>query len=413
MILDQVATLGDTTWTTPGWPAAVGGVGVLGALGLVVASLVAPGSGGGRPWIAVGVGVAGIFAGLCALFAPVLVALAQPRGWTTGDAFGALLVAEALCGAAAVVLLGLAAAVWLARAPGGDPPWIRLGLAVPALSAALFTLGHAVWLLGVGPLPELVADLPARVHVGRALDLEVSLLGANVLGWEAPPVRIMAAAPGPVTVPLTTRRFGVSGTRVVTTEAGEDRFDPAVALAVGHAWTFVETTSWRSQYLWVLPSREQVTGERTTVRVTGTREVPGLRVYDVAVEGEGSASTLAVYAWNGAVMVLPAEGEPYPFLALQEGAAEDGTVPCSYAPFPSAGCACYRTAPGGPVSLPGPVRCSWTSGSAISTGVSAFLAVVTLGLVLEDPDRSHVVDLVSSGPTRPDGRKGASSLPNP
>lgn len=411
MSLDQVATLGDTTWTTPGWPAAVGVVAVLVALGLVVASMVTPASGGGRPWVAVGVGVAGIFAGLGAVCAPAFVALAQPGGWTTGDAFGALLVADTLCGAAVVVLLGLATAVWLGRARAGDPPWIRLGLAVPALSGALFTLGHAVWLLGVGPLPDLTVDLPPRVHVGRAVDLEVGL--ADARGWDAPPVRVLAGSPGPVTVPLTARRFGVSGTRVVTTEAGEDRFDPAVALAVGHTWTFVETTSWRSQYLWVLPSREQVTGARTTVRVTGAREVPGLRVYDVAVEGEGSASTLAVYAWNGAAMVLPAEGEPTPFLALQGSVAEDGTVSCSYAPFPAAGCACYRSAPGGPVSLPGPVRCSWTSGSAISTGVSAFLAVVTLGLVLEDPDRSHVVDLVSSGPAGADGRKGASSLPNP
>ncbi|MFN7145637.1 MAG: hypothetical protein ACK4YP_17810, partial [Myxococcota bacterium] len=165
--------------------------------------------------------------------------------------------------------------------------------------------------------------------------------------------------------------------------------------------------------LWVLPSREQVTGERTTVRVTGTREEAGLRLHDVAVEGEGSTSTLAVYGWNGAAMVLPAEGEPYPFLALTPEVAEDGTVACSYAPFPAAGCACYRAAPGGPLLLPGPVRCSWTSGDAISTGVSAFLAIVTLGLVLEDPDRSHVVDLVSSEPARPDRRKGASSLPIP
>ncbi|MFN7144773.1 MAG: hypothetical protein ACK4YP_13435, partial [Myxococcota bacterium] len=261
MILDQVAVLGDTTWTTAGWPAAVGVGGVVVALGLVVASIAAPGSGGGRPWLAAGLAVAVGFVGLCVSGTPALVPGGAPGLWTTTDAFGALLVADALGAGAVVVLLGLAAAVWLARASGGDPPWVRVGLAVPALSAALFALGHAVWLRGVGSLPEIEVDLPPRVHVGRAVEPRVGLLGGDdVSGWSVGPVRVEAPAPGPVTVAVHARHFGLSGARVVTTEAGEDRFDPAVALAVGDEWRFVETTSWRSQYLWVLPSREQVTG---------------------------------------------------------------------------------------------------------------------------------------------------------
>jgi hypothetical protein len=51
--------------------------------------------------------------------------------------------------------------------------------------------------------------------------------------------------------------------------------------------------------------------------------------------------------------------------------------------FDAAGCTCRVVPPGGPLGLPGPGRCHWSNENVVGDVVTGFLAVVTLGLVIE------------------------------
>lgn len=410
MNLGEVTLADGATWSTPAWPLLVPAIGVCAAFGLLIAAAVAPRSGGGRPWAAANVAVATIFAAAVAAGAPTLVQGARADaafGQPTAEIFGRLLLVESTLVGLVVVLLGAAVAVWAARPPAGEWPWIRLGLAVPVFTSALVGGIHAVWLRGLGDVPGIVADLPPRVHVGRTVEAAVRVVGAaNPTAWSTRPISVVTGEVGPVEVAAEVWRFGLAGRRTQATLAGADSFAPAVAISVGDTWVFEETTSWRNQYLWVVPAPGRAVGPRVTVRVAGKRELPALTVYDVEVVSAESVAAHAVYAWNGAALLYvppaaegaaPLDEEPAPFLALEPGAArgEDGTVPCTTAVFPG-GCSCFTTPPGGPLALAGPARCEWTQGSGFSAGVSAFLAVVTLGLVIEDPNRTKWVEIVAS-----------------
>lgn len=403
MIPDLVVVAGDTTWTTPAWPVIVPGVGAILGLAAVFAAALVPGRGGGKPLVAAGIGLATLF------FTPLLAGTPAlvwgPRGGEeagprAADLFGELVISDLLLAGVALLFVGAALAVWVARPRGKGAPWLAIGLAGPAVLAAGLGLGHAAWMRSVGALPGLGGALPPRIHVGREVSAEAALLGVDPAGWTLAPVTVRPTAPGPVAATIRATRPGISGERPLAATAGEDRFAPEVAIAVGDTWIYEETTTWRSHYLWFVSAPGRAVGPRTIVRVTGVRETPALRYHTVEVRSGEGTTTHEVYAWDGAALIdAPDPGtEPTPLLAYTPGepADADGLVPCSSGVLPG-GCSCVRTAPGGAVALPGPARCAWTTGGAMSSGVSLFLAVVTVGLVLEDPNRSRQLELVASG----------------
>jgi hypothetical protein len=256
-----------------------------------------------------------------------------------------------------------------------------------------------VWLHRLGILPTLAAELPRRMHVGHRLVLPVGVQGILDAGaWATPDVTIAPTAAGPAPVPIEASRPGFVIRRDLSLEAGDDRAEPFIALARGNHWAFEPTTRWHSQYLWFVSAPGNEVGPRVTMTVKGEHDVGPLRTFDIETVEEEQRTTYTVYRWNGAAVYDDAEGEQHTFLARGEGEPDaDGNVPCEVGGFEAAGCTCFVKPPGGPLALPGVARCAWTTGNAVSQGVSIFLAIVTVGLVIEDPDRQHYIEAVGSG----------------
>lgn len=399
------ATLGDVTFAVAGAPTTVG----LAPLGLALLVLVATGLVGrglGKPalglWILVGAAMASGLA--VALPFALWAAQGGSAAETLGSAlFHGALLREVAAAVGAVGVVGVSAAIWAAAPPGEGAPAARAAFASLALAGAGLGIAHACWVLALGPFPVPEAEVPAFVHVGQRVEVPVTDPQGHDGGWTLAPVTLAPNAPGAATVPMRAERFGASVTRAAAYEAGEDRLDPLWPLAVGRQWRFVQSTSWHSHYLWFVSAPAEVEGPQLTLTVASERVERGLHTLVVTLEEDGATEgqeppRWEVFGWNGETVWIDEDGAPARFLGHEgEAPAEDGSVSCSVQPLAEWSCRCLPTAPGGPLSLPGPARCEVDRGGVGSALLSGFVAIVTVGLVLEDPNRHHTLELISSG----------------
>lgn len=402
-----IQTFDATTFSVVAWPAPGATAALLVAIALIVASVFSGGL--GRPRLGVLLGLGGATLAVLAGVAPGWIPLEGPPledQWTAAHLWHAEIRRETATSAYTLAALSLAVAVWAGARPRGGWPWVRGSLAVASLAGALLGLGHATWVRTLGPLPVLAADLPARMHVGRRLDVEVRAEGVDPTRWGRAPVSLAPTTPGTQSVTLSAWQPGVTVRREAEVEAGADRLEPRWPLAAGSRWTFAQSTTWHNHYLWFVDAPGGAEGPRLTLAVTGERVEAGLRVLDVERREGDEVTKWAAFGWNGRTVFVNEAGELEELFRVEEGPVVDGEAPCTIAPLAAWSCACVDRAPGGPLSLPGPVRCSRTEGGVVSGLASAFVALVTVGLVLEDPNRHHYLELVEataagSPPARP------------
>lgn len=190
---------------------------------------------------------------------------------------------------------------------------------------------------------------------------------------------------------------------------GEDRQDPGFPLAPGHTWRWRHVREWRNQVLWFIPERGRSEGPVLSLEVVQRRAEGPVATWLLRerVAG-GEEREHVVYAWDGGLFWVDADGVPtdQPFFAL--GAEEEGVAageadeplrPCEFGLFAGATCRCL-TAPQGEAALPGPSVCAppHRASDDVAALGSLFLGIITAGLVILDPDDDPRWVLLSSGP---------------
>jgi hypothetical protein len=336
---------------------------------------------------------------------------AGPHPWW---AFRGLILGEvgAWLAAVAAVATGVAVRCFL----GG--PWRRpehlapIGIAALGLLLALAAPIHASMLLAWGPLPTLEATDGARVHTGHQLDLEPRVTGTlHPERCATSPLLFAPTEPGEVTLSARAHcgLFGVS--RPVTAIAGEDRAPETFPLAVGHRWSWKHVREWHNHMLWFFPEHGRSEGPELHLQVTGQDDGGPLHTWTLREwVDEAEDVTHTLYAWDGALYERADAGTAdlafYRLLGdpeLADTAAVDGDPdepawrPCDFGLFPDQDCRCLLE-PHAEAGLPGPTLCHRPAGAGDDLRAigSALLAVMTVGLVIVDPDQDPHWVLVGS-----------------
>jgi hypothetical protein len=320
---------------------------------------------------------------------------AGPRpGWV----FRQLIGGEVLAWAAAVAATGVGVGV---RGLLGGTPRSQLLLppaAIAALGLVLATAGplHAGALLAFGPLPLLEAHDGARVHVGHSLDLEPSVSGTAEPGrCEVQPLVFAPDTPGDAELQLRAHCGLLGVERRVVVTGGEDRGPEGFPLVAGHRWTWRHVREWHNQMLWFFPEHGRHEGPDRHLRVDGSSVQGGLNTWTLHdwVDEEGDPTEHHIYRWEGQLLsLIDDEPSDVPFYALGDAAGEGGEdepawQACSFGLFPGSDCRCLL-APHAEAALPGPSLCAPRRGAGDDLRAigSALLAVMTIGLVIVDPD---------------------------
>ncbi|MFH1468027.1 MAG: hypothetical protein ABIO70_26815 [Pseudomonadota bacterium] len=404
---------------TPAWPAGVAGFGLLlcvAAAGLLFLDRAK------RPKIAWPALLVAPLAALLLLvlgLIPVLTGsaigdglyaadfLVGPRPWR---AFGPLLGAEvgAWCAAVGVLLLAAWARTLLSLR------WHLSALPIPAAPAALGLLlaavgpAHATWFTARGPLPMLEADLPPWLHVGHEVVVTPTVTGCSHPGdCQAEVSTLRPEQAGTLQVPLRARCPLLLAETQAEILVGEDRGDPGFPLAVGNRWSWQHVREWRNQVLWFFPDRGREEGPLLHLEVVGQDASGPLTTWRLREQIEGQEPTEhEIYRWDGSLRWLSDEGAPTDaiFFATRdasEGEAHDPEghtlVGCDFSLFSESACRCLPQAEGA-AHLPGPSVCSRapSAGDDLRTLGSVFLAIITAGLVVVDPDDDPRWVLLSS-----------------
>lgn len=434
-----VAIANDAMVSTPAWPLLASGIAVVaGICGSVLFVAAAFREGRGMPALGVGLAVVSAIAGAFILLFPAFIRpgeIALDAQNNAHDAYGQAVAVGGAGLGGVVAVLGLAAAVWL-----GGPRRDAVGIAGAAalvgacsLGAVVAAEGHAAWLLWDRTLPILSTPIGPRIHVGPSFEVPVKADGVEA-PWLTDPLVIRPVKSGRLAFELAAWQAGPLGldvrvSRLGAVEVGEPVGSPAMPLAVGNVWSFEAVTSWRSQYLWFISDDHEVTDPGPVLRIEAEEQRLGRKMYVVSrAESDGNRRSWTVYPWNGKTLIydalaesraaearkthidetLPAvEDEVFAWfdagLASQDaGGAWVGT--CGLAAFPDASCTCYSVPPGGRVPISGPASCRETQSSGGSTFSSVLLAIVTVGLIIEDPDR-EVVYVVTEAEAEAGGRE--------
>ncbi len=399
-----VATLEHGELSTPAWPALLVVLSALASLAAAAAFVgAAVQEGRGRPvlaWIPplLAILVAGAFSSLPrAMFA-------SDAEVSTFTAFGAALDLAAAAVATPLLAVGLAAGAWLA-APAREGRVVALvgaGASAIAAISGFAVAAWSAWLLSVGPLPDATVDVPPRLHVGAS----VSLSPTAPPGWEAVPLELHATAPGPMPWRAELQRTGLTLTTRGETEAGTDAPSPLFPLARGNHWTYGASARWHDQYLWFVSSDHDVPEPGYAFTVTGDAHTAGVHTWTVQRTGRDEAPrTWTVYGWNGQTYTVADTGTSVPSPADEKFLELAGSPPasgppaqeCVFVGMPGYSCSCWLRPPTAEIRLPGPARCVATRGGIGSALLTGLVAIATLGLVIPDPDRTEVEELVGSG----------------
>ena len=427
-----------STWTLPLW------VSVLGVLICLIAGVIAAvqAERGAKVWL--------LPLALTPVLAVMLLGLALGPAWLAkvygaglelpngagpmpGRVFRSLIGGELAAWAAAVgaVTLGMG----LRSLLGG--PW-RPQLALPPLAMAAFGLllasagpVHAGFLLSWGPLPTLHGADGARVHVGRSLDLTPQLGGtSHPERCEARPLIFAPEQPGEAVLSLQAHCGLLGVQRGTSASGGQDQGPEGFPLAVGNGWVWRHIREWHNQMLWFFPERGRHEGPDLHLRVAGSTQQGPLATWTLQEWTEGGeVLEHQIYQWDGQLLAvhdgvpseqvffqletpeaaaeLPAqaegnEGQAAGNEAQAEGSPAPPTQACSLSVFPNASCRCLL-APHAEATLAGPSLCQPRRGAGDDLRAigSALLAVMTIGLVIVDPDENPHWVLVRSGPNHP------------
>lgn len=412
--MELTAIVGDQTWQTPAWPLLLSVANA--AVSLVLAGLLAAlARRGGFGQRNVGTSLAILTPLLVALLCALPFAL-MPATLLSANKFALELFFVPLCGeviasGVALCALGLGFAAWLSADrpadPGSNPiPYVPL-LLLPVMGAlGLGGPAHLLALNAQGALPLLDLDLGPHVHTGLELTAPVLLNDETLHGWYAPPVHVAPTRPGTFAIELRAQRVGLTGTRVVMREAGEDRGSPLFPLADKNTWDLEESVSRHAHYMWFMNGDSTTASTRIHISVEALAQTP-LRTWGVSRQDDAGAPThWIVYNWNGDVLDA-ATDEPFLTLGPADSPTEDGLRSCTLAVFPGWSCECGTPPPPprelakgweNPWTLAGPARCAWNEEpGALRTGFGALLAVVTVGLIIDMGETHHTVLLVQSG----------------
>ena len=391
-----------STWSVPLWVAAVGALLCLAAgVWAAVAAQRGP-----KPWL--------LALLLTPAFALLLLALGLGPVWLAGvygsgleieaagpmpwRVFRPLIGGELVAWFAATGAVGLGVVVravlggpW--RTPENIPP---IGLAALGLTLAVVGPVHAALLMAWGPLPTLEGLDGARVHIGASLDLEPQVGGTGHAGHcDTQPLVFTPTEPGEVQLRLRTH-CGVLGVeRAISATGGEDRGPEGFPLVAGHRWTWRHVREWHNQMLWFFPEHGRHEGPDRYLRVEGSSQHGGLNtwtLHDWSVE-EGDPNEHRVYRWDGKLLSMiddePSDIEFYRTEDTTGGGGDDEPAwqGCSFGLFPNNDCRCLL-APHAEATLPGPSLCTPQRGAGDDLRAigSALLAVMTIGLVIVDPD---------------------------
>lgn len=415
-VLDLIAVVGDQTWRTPGWPVGVAVVnaivGVAVGLGLLVHGRY--GGLGQRELGLVTAILTPLIAGLaCGLPFVLLPAALMETAEFAIEAFWVPFAIElAGSGTAIIAVLGGLAA-WV-HAPKGTanglvPPGPVLPLLVGPIVLALGVAGpaHILALNLHGPLPTLDLDVGPRLHLGTDTTVPVKLDERTAHGWFAPPVRIAPTTPGTLGIEVRAERVGLKGLRLLTREVGEDQGSPLLPLAKGNSWDLEETVHHEAQYLWFVDGDHTSVGSRVHIAVEPGALGP-LRTWTVIrTDDTEPAGRWTVYGWNGEVLDLATD---QPFVRAGEP-TDDHLTECGLEVLAGWQCACGTppappdgllgddkpTAWASPWEIAGPARCTRRDQpGAVRAGVGAFLAMITVGLVVDMGDASRTLILTRS-----------------
>lgn len=413
-----------STWALPLW------VAVVGVLLCIAAGVLAAvqAERGGKPWL--------LPLALLPVLAVALLALGLGSPWLArlygagvmpGEGggpmpwwvFRRLMAGElaAWCAAVGAAGLGLGLRCLLGGLwrPQADLP--PLAVAGVGLLLALAGPAHAGFLLSWGPLPTLQGTEGARVHVGHSLDLQPEITGtAHPERCEPRPLVFGPTEPGEAEL-LLQAHCGLLGVeRGTWALAGEDRGPAGFPLAVGHGWTWRHVREWHNQMLWFFPEHGRHEGPDLHLRVQVSNDAGPLHSWTLSEWTEGGESLEhQVYAWDGALLAV-VEGLPTDQVFFQLDSAEAAEAEdletasdeppsqgCSFGVFPRSSCQCLLD-PHGEAALPGPSLCAPRRGAGDDLRAigSALLAVMTIGLVIVDPDENPHWVLVRSGPDQPE-----------
>ncbi len=405
--LDLVAIVGDETWRTPGWPVALAVGNAAFAVALAVGLVVHSRFGGlgqrGAAWIVGALTLLLTGLGCAVPFALLPATLLSEQKYAV-EVYWAPFAVELGASAVAMLAIGAGVSAWLYAPKTSVPlPVVPLLLAPVVIALALAGPGHIVALNAAGPLPTMDIALGPRVHVGSDTTIPVTLDDEAASGWLAPPVHVAPTTRGTFAVELKADRVGLSGLRVVTREAGEDRGSPLFPLADGNTWDLAETVMHEAHYLWFLNGNHENPGSTIHIVATAGPDRP-LRTWLVSRADDGDpATTWTIYQWNGD-LIDQATGQPF----LQVGTdAADHLTGCSLEVLDGWTCACGRPPlpPAGtpkgwknPWEIEGPARCDKTdSPGAVRTGLGALMALMSVGLIIDMGDATHTVVLTRSG----------------
>jgi hypothetical protein len=367
---------------------------------------------GGRSWM--------LAFALAPLGSMLLLALgwgAALASWTYGRSLTSELATGPLPWRVFHELMGWELAAWLAAAGiAGLAVLVRGLLGGPwrpeehALPGALLGLGlilalcgpiHASALLALGPLPRLEGPDQQRVHTGRSLQIEPTVVGAARAGsCRTEPLRFEPREAGEHSLALRAHCGLLAVEREVVMLVGEDRGPAQLPLAPGNSWTWRRFREWHNHMLWFFPEHGQDEGPDLHLRVASNTEGPYLNSWQLVEEIEGGEPVAhELYRWDGQLLEMldgapteraffallePAEGEEPIHPAQGE---EPAWQACSIGVFPHSDCRCLLE-PHGHATLPGPSFCEPRHGAGDDLRAigSALLAVITVGLVIVDPD---------------------------
>jgi hypothetical protein len=421
-----IVVLEDSSVSTSAWPLGAVAVAVVaGVLSIGLFALAAFREGRGQPLLGVLVGAVSALAGFVTAIFPAFFPEWHESSVNAHDIFGPAVAASAMLMGTVVFGVGLSASFWLGARP--QPSVGVAGAAMLVGSVALIaTVGaqaHAGWLLWNRGIPTLSVELGARVHVGVPYVAPVQAVGGDAR-WVSQELMIHAPNPGVHSLSLEAVAPGPLGLEVrvvrsLSVEAGMPQGSPVLPLVAGNVWSFESVTSWSNQYLWFISDDHEILHAGPVIWIEPAETSEGLQSFVVkrrlpSDEGDLLVEEWTVYPWNGRTLLLPApQLRPLPGAPVSDVdfvqygsdvARRDQSGAwlrtCTLGALPAASCECYVEPPGGRVRLAGPARCDQVTGSTASTLTSAFLALITVGLVAEDPNRSihHVVVDAVNGP---------------
>lgn len=172
-------------------------------------------------------------------------------------------------------------------------------VAMAALVASAVVVGHATLLVQVDCLPRIDRVGHAYLHVGRTRTLEVTVAcGARY--QPPPPVEVVAAAPGDVTVHFEKSYPFVHVERTLTLHAGAETGPRRLQIRTGNEWVYTRTEVSRMTTAFVERGR---TVEREEVRLTvgAPRIDAGLRLFplDLRYPDAEEVVHLELVGWDG------------------------------------------------------------------------------------------------------------------